>query len=124
MIMQLFPRSKGAFKARSSARDSSTDEEAVLAIATALNVAVQKAEAERAGLKGRMDDVISRAAIVGGNEADDYLTRTDERSKMLRESDADIRRAEERLEVIDRNISHFKFLKSALQTRFPDAKIN
>jgi hypothetical protein len=124
MIMQLFPRSKAAFKARSSARDSSTDEEAVLAIANALNLAVQKAEAERAGLKGRMDDVISRAAIVGGNEADDYLTRTDDRSKMLRESDVDIRRAEERLKVIDQNISHFKFLKTALQTRFPDAKIS
>jgi hypothetical protein len=124
MIMQLFPRSKGAFKARSSARDNSTDEETVLAIATALSLAVQKAEAERAGLKGRMDDVISRAAIVGGNEADDYLTRTDDRTKMLKESDADIQRAEARLRVIEQNILHFRFLKTALQARFPDAKIS
>lgn len=42
---------------------------------------------------------------------------------MLSNSDAEIRRGEERLKVLDQNIVHVKFLKTALQTRFPDLKI-
>jgi hypothetical protein len=86
-------------------------------------VVLAKAEAERAGLKNRIDNVLSVAAIVGGNDIDDYLTRTEDRSQMLRESDAEIRRGQNRLRVIEQNISHFKFLRAALQTRFPDCKM-
>jgi hypothetical protein len=68
----------------------------------------------------RLDDVISRAAIVGGNDTEDYLTRTEDRSKMLGDSDAEIRRGQARLAIIEQNISHFKFLRAALQSRFPD----
>jgi hypothetical protein len=42
---------------------------------------------------------------------------------MLNDSDSEIKRGQERLKVLDQNIVHFKFLKTALQTRFPDAKI-
>jgi hypothetical protein len=45
------------------------------------------------------------------------------RSQMLRDSDTEIRRGQDRLRVIEQNISHFKFLRTALQTRFPDCKI-
>jgi hypothetical protein len=38
---------------------------------------------------------------------------------MLRNSDAEIKRGEERLITIKKNISHFRFLKTALQSRFP-----
>jgi hypothetical protein len=86
-------------------------------------VVLAKAEAERAGLKHRIDNVLSVAAIVGGKDIDDYLTRTEDRSQMLRESDAEIRRGQNRLRVIEQNISHFKFLRAALQTRFPDCKV-
>jgi hypothetical protein len=124
MIRQLFrSRSKGPFQARSSERDSSTDDEAVRSVARAMDLALQKMDAERAGLKRRIDDVLSRAAIVGGNDVDEYLTRSDDRSKMLSESDAEIRRGQARLDVLDQNITHFKFLRAALQTRFPDSKI-
>jgi len=124
MIRQLFRfRSDDGFRARSPERDASTDNEAVKSIAAAIDAALDRAEAERAGLQGRIDDVVSRAAIVGGNDIDDYLTRTEDRSIMLSNSDAEIRRGQERLRVIEQNISHFKFLKAALQTRFPDVKI-
>jgi hypothetical protein len=124
MIRQLFrSRSTQGFQARSSERDRNTDQETVKSIAAALDTALQKADAERSGLKRRIDDVISRAAIVGGNDMDDYLTRTEDRSKLLSDSDAEIRRGQDRLTVLDQNISHFKFLRAALQTRFPDAKI-
>jgi len=124
MIRQLFRfRSDDGFRARSPERDASTDNEAVKSIAAAIDAALDSAVAERAGLQGRIDDVVSRAAIVGGNDIDDYLTRTEDRSIMLSNSDAEIRRGQERLRVIEQNISHFKFLKAALQTRFPDVKI-
>ena len=123
MIRQLFrSRAKDGFQARSSERDANTDREAVSSVAVAIDLVLEKAEAERAGLKRRLDEVISHAAIVGGNDTEDYLTRTDDRSKMLSDSDAEIRRGQARLATIEQNISHFKFLRTALQTRFPDAR--
>ncbi len=124
MIRQLFrSRSREAFQARSPERDAEADNEAVRSVAAAIDRVLEKAEAERTGLKSRIENVLAVAAIVGGNDIDDYLTRTEDRSEMLTESDAEIRRGQERLKVIDQNISHFKFLKTALQTRFPDCKI-
>jgi hypothetical protein len=121
MIRQLFrSRSRGDFQSRSPERDTTADNKAVKSVAAAIDLVLEKAEAERAGLKRRIDEVISRAAIVGGNDTDDYLTRTEDRSNMLSSSDAEIRRGQERLRIIEQNISHFKFLRTALQTRFPD----
>ena len=124
MIRQLFrSRSREGFQARSPERDTEADNEAIRSVAAAIDRVLEKAEAERTGLKSRIENVLAVAAIVGGNDIDDYLTRTEDRSEMLTESDAEIRRGQERLKVIDQNISHFKFLRTALQTRFPDCKI-
>ena len=112
-----------AFQARSPERDAAKDHDAVRSVAAVLDQVLAQAEAERAGLKNRIDTVLAQAAIVGGNDIDDYVTRDEDRAKMLRDSDAEIRRGEERLKVIEQNIAHFKFLRSALQTRFPDSKI-
>jgi len=124
MIKQFFRfGSDDGFRARSPERDAITDNDAVRSIAAAIDGALGKAEAERTGLRARMDDVVSRAAIVGGNDIDDYLTRTEDRSLMLSESEAELRRGQERLRALDQNITHFKFLKTALQTRFPSIKV-
>ena len=123
MIKQLsWFRSGDGFRTRSKERDADTDNEAIRSIASAIEAALNKAETERTGLRTRIDDVLSRAAIVGGNDIDDYLTRTKDRSTMLSISDAEIGRGEDRLKVLDQNIVHFKFLKTAMQTRFPDLK--
>ena len=124
MIKQLFRfRSEGEFRTRSRERDADTDSDTIKYIASAIEAALNKAENERIGLKARIDDVLSRAAIVGGNDIDDYLTRTEDRSRMLSDSDAEIRRGEERLKVLDQNIVYVKFLETALRTRFPDLNI-
>jgi hypothetical protein len=102
MIRQLFRlRSKEGFQARSPERDADTDNEAVRSVASAIDQVLARAEAERAGLKNRIDNVLSVAAIVGGNDIDDYLTRTEDRSQMLRESDAEIRRGQNRLRAVE-----------------------
>jgi hypothetical protein len=124
MIKQLFRfRSDNEFRTRSEERDTDTDNGAIMSIAAAIESALNKVQNERTGLKARIDDVLSRAAIVGGNDIDDYVTRTEDRSIMLSNSDAEIRRAEERLKVLDQKIVHVKFLKAALQTRFPDLRL-
>jgi hypothetical protein len=123
MIRFFRSRSDGSFKARSFERDSDADSNAVKTIADAINLALRQAEAERAGLKKRMDDVIARAAVVGGNDTDEFVTRSEDRSEMLKKSDADIKRGQDRLTTIENNISHFRFLKTALQSRFSDSKL-
>lgn len=116
-------RSDGVFKARSSSRDAETDSGAIKAIADAIDSALAQAESERIGLKKRIDDVISRAAFVGGNDADEFLTRSHDRTEMLRSADADIKRGQERLEKIEKNITDFQFLKMMLLSRFPDSQV-
>ena len=123
MIKQLFRFSSASeFRTRSKERDADTDNESVMSIAAAIEAALNRAENQRTGLKARIADVLSRAAIVAGNDLDDYLTRAEDRSTMLNNSDAEIRRGEERLKVLDQNIKHVKFLETALRTRFPDLK--
>ncbi len=123
MINRLFrAKSTRSFKTRSAQRDVSADAEAVQSILAAIDIALQRSDAERVGLKRRIDEVTSQAAIVAGNEIDDYLTRTADRSQMLDSSEVEMQRAEQRLKILDQNIQHFKFLKIAVCTRFPDAK--
>jgi hypothetical protein len=119
MLNQIF-RSRREFQVRSEERDLEVDRAAVLSIASAINDALERAVAERDGLGRRVDDVLARAAIAVGNGVDEYLDRNDEDNKMLGASEDEIRRGEKRLAALDQNIAHFKFLKTALQTRFPD----
>ena len=84
MIKQLFRfGSDKEFRTRLKERDAGTDNEAIMSIAAAIELALHKAENERTGLKERIDDVLSRAAMVAGNDFDDYLTRGEDRSIML-----------------------------------------
>ena len=122
MLINLFRRSDGPFRTRSASRDQELDHELVGRVASAIDEALQKIEAQRDGLKRRLDDVIARAAIVGGNDLDDFLTRDEARSALLAASDGEIARGQARLKTLDEQLSHFEYLKAALQTRFPDFK--
>jgi hypothetical protein len=121
-MFRFFQSSSGGFKARASDRDASTDRAAVKMVADTINQVLEQAESERAGLKARIDDVTARAAVVGGNDSDEFLTRSETRSDMLKNSDMDIKAGLERLASIEQNISHFRFLRTVLQSRFPDSK--
>ena len=122
VLINLFRRSgqDGPFRTRAPARDQDLDNELVGQVASAIDEALQKVEAQRDGLKRRLDDVIARAAIVGGNDLDDCLTRDEARSTLLAASDGEIARGQARLKTLDEQLSHFRFLKTALQMRFPD----
>jgi hypothetical protein len=120
MINLFRRRTESSFQIRSAERDGGLDRELIVRIALALDEAVQETEAQKNGLRNRMDEVISIAAIVGGNEIDEYLTRDEGRSNILLASDSEIKRGQARLESLGQNLSHFKFLKAALRSRFPD----
>src|ERR1700751_2378627 len=124
MLINLFRRSRadGPFRTRAPGRDQELDDQLVDQVAAAIDEALQKVEAQRDGLKRRLDDVIARAAMVGGNDLDDFLTRDEVRATLLAVSDSEIERGQARLKTLDEQLSHFKFLKAALQTRFPDFK--
>lgn len=120
MIKQFFrARPTDAFQARSVERDRANDDASVKSVDDAIIEALEKAKAERDGLKRRMDDVLARAAIVGGNDLDDHLTRAGDRSDMLRKSDADIRQGYQRLRELDQNITHYERVQTTLRERAP-----
>ncbi len=114
-----FRSSKFSFIARSPDRDRETDAALVAAVLASIEEGIGRFETERAGLQNRVDDLLARTAIVAGNEMDEYITRSDERSKMLRESEQQISGAQRRLAMLKENISHFTFIKASLKSRFP-----
>lgn len=123
-MFQLFLRARAAkyFKTRSSDRDAETDLSRVSSIARSIEEALAAAEAERSGLGMRVDDVLARAATTFGNGDDEYLTREPLDSHHQDLFDNEIKNGQRRLEQLSSHIAHFKFLKAALLTRFPDFK--
>jgi hypothetical protein len=119
MLENFFRKPSLSFKARSPTRDNELIETLVSQVASALHYAAREVEAQRDGLTRRLDAVITRAAVIGGNDIDDSLTRDEAEATVLATSDVEIARAEARLKILDEQLSHFNFLKSALQSRFP-----
>jgi hypothetical protein len=110
------------FKARSAERDAETDRGRIEAVIRSLDEAVRSAEVEQAGLTRRIDDVLSRAAVSFGNGNDEYLTREKLDSEHLDLFEREIANGQRRLDELAVSIPHFKFLKTALLTRFSNVK--
>lgn len=110
------------FRARSAERDAETDRERLDFVLSALDSALSNAEAEQAGLTRRVDDVLARAAVTFGNGDDEYLTREKLDSDHLDLFETEISNGQRRLRDLAVSISHFKFLKTAMLSRFPDYK--
>jgi hypothetical protein len=89
-----------SFKARSPARDDKLIETLVGQVSSALHHAAREIEAQRDGLRRRLDAVVTRAAVIGGNDIDDSLTRDEADAAILAASDVEIARAESRLKSL------------------------
>ncbi len=110
------------FKARSTERDAETDRQLVGSILHSIETALAAAEAEHSGLTRRVDDFLARAAVTFGNGTDEYLTREALDSFHQDLFDREISSGQRRLQELAVTISHFKFLKAATLSRFPDFK--
>jgi hypothetical protein len=110
------------FKARSAERDAETDRLRVGSILLAIETALAAAEAEQSGLTRRVDDFLARAAVTFGNGTDEYLTREALDSLHHDIFDREISSGQRRLQELGLTISHFRFLKAAMLSRFPDFK--
>jgi hypothetical protein len=110
------------FKARSAERDAETDRSRVGSILTAIEAALSAAENEYSGLNRRVEDVLARAAVTLGNGTDEYLERDALDSHHQDLFSIEISNGQRRLRELSAAITHFKFLKAAALSRFPDFK--
>jgi hypothetical protein len=117
-------RTSRLFRARSSSRDEQTDTANIRSIALAIEHSLKTMEAERAGLSNRMKDANVSASIVVGNETDEYLSREKEETALLGRLETELQNGRERLDVLQQNIAHLRFLRAALFSRFPSASQN
>src|ERR1700736_170169 len=123
-MFQLFLRARANhFKARSAGRDTETDHARSASFFRSIEDALDGAKAEQAGLKSRIDDVLARAAVTLGDDSDEYLTRDPKDSHHQNLLGTEIANGQRRLNELEATIGHFKFLKTALITRFPDLKL-
>jgi hypothetical protein len=111
-----------AFAARSVERDAEMDRQRVESIVSAIETALAAADAEHSGLAERVEDVLARASVTFGNDADEYLTREplDDHHQSL--FGAEISNGQRRLQELSVTITHLKFLKAATLSRFSDFK--
>src|ERR1700743_2932603 len=110
----------GDFRARSIDRDVNTDRARVNSILEAIEDALSAAEQERSGLNRRVEDALARAAVTMGNGTDEYLERDALDSHHQDLFGTEISSGQRRLKELATEITHFKFLKAAALSRFPD----
>ena len=110
------------FRARSADRDAETDRSRIGPILQAVEHALREAEQEQSGLSRRVEDVLARAAVTLGNGTDEYLEREALDSHHQDLFSSEIANGQRRLNELATAITHFKFLKAATLSRFPDFK--
>jgi hypothetical protein len=115
-------RADQPFHARSAERDTETDRLRVGSILEAIEHALHEAEQEHSGLGRRVEDVLARAAVTLGNGTDEYLEREALDSHHQDLFTTEIANGQRRLQELATAITHFRFLKAATLSRFPDYK--
>lgn len=113
---------KQQFRARSPERDAETDRARVQTIMAAIESALNEAELEQSGLSRRVEEVLARAAVTIGNGDDEYLHREPLDNYHQDLFDREIVNGQRRLKELGSSITHFKFMKAAMLSRFPDYK--
>jgi hypothetical protein len=132
-MFQLFLRSRAqnyiksrlgddGFRARSPERDAETDRARIDSIMAAIETALHAAESEHSGLSRRVEDVLARAAVTFGNGTDEYLEREELDNHHQDLFTTEIANGQRRLKELATEIGHFKFMKAAVLSRFPNYK--
>ena len=118
MFGRLLRTSSANFRSRSAERDLEADKITIGALKDSIETALTKLTAERDGLGRRMEDIVSRASLVVGNESDEYLSRDSRKSSALAKFESELINGQSRLAALDQNITNLKFIRAAFMTRF------
>src|ERR1700733_13549271 len=110
------------FKVRSPERDEDTDRQRIATVMNAIETVLSAAENEQKGLSQRVDEVLARAAVTVGNASDEYLDREPLDNHHQGLFSEEISNGQRRLKSLADTITHFKFLRAAVLSRFPDYK--
>ncbi|MFC0242351.1 hypothetical protein [Rhodopseudomonas telluris] len=123
-MFKLFTRKKpdAMFRARAPERDHRSDALRIASISDSIEDALQASRTEHAGLERRLNDVLARAAMTLGNDADEYLDREPANTELQNVFSFEIANGERRLRDLETNIRHFEALKAALEASFPHHK--
>ena len=122
-MFQLFSRARGRdFQVRSPERDVETDRQRIATVMNAIETVLSAAENEQKGLNQRVEDVLARAAVTVGNASDEYLDREPLDTQHQDLFSEEISNGQKRLKSLADAISHFRFLRAAVLSRFPDYK--
>jgi hypothetical protein len=117
-----FARGRETFKVRSPERDEDADRKRIETVVNAIETVLHAAEEEQKGLNQRVEDVLARAAVTVGNASDEYLDREPLDNYHQGLFSEEISNGQRRLKSLADTISHFKFLRAAVLSRFPDHK--
>ena len=110
------------FKTRLADRDAETDRVRIASIMAAIQTVLDDAEKEKVGLSRRVDDALAFAAVTMGAATDEYLEREPLNDHHQSLFNSEIKNGERRLSELATMISHLKFIKAVMLTRFPDSK--
>jgi hypothetical protein len=121
-VFQLFRRdgTERFLKARGAARDFENDLARLVPIGQSIDAALASTEAEYAGLKRRIGEVVARAAVTLGNDTDEYLYRDAPDDQCQRLFDQEMIAGSKRLEHLLEMIRQLKFLRTELNSCFQD----
>jgi hypothetical protein len=115
ICQDMFPfGANSATKFRSVSRDRRTDEERISAIEAVVRSALAAAEREKSVLSDRLQEACLRATFLAGTGTYEDQSRQPERTAELAGSEAQMRRAEDRLAELDTHISRLKQIESLL----------
>jgi len=109
-------------EARSVDRDAASDRSRVGSILEAIERALHAAEQEHSDLKQRIEHALARAAVTSGSGTEEQLQREPLDSHHHDPLSTEIANGQYRLKELAAAITHFKFLKAATLSRFPDHK--
>lgn len=120
MLRSIFrAKSDGGFRTRAPERDQATDSELIGGVAKTIDEALAAFQAEQTGLNRRVDQAMAMASLAVGYDTDEYLERDEAKEAGLKQFESEMKAGRDRLSVLDRNISHLRFLRAAFLTRFP-----
>lgn len=112
------------FQVRAPERDDDTDRKRIETVMNAIETGLHAAEDEQKGLNQRVADVLARAAVTVGNASDEYLDREPLDNHHQGLFSEEISNGQKRLKSLADTISHFRFLRAAVLSRFPEHKLS